>query len=91
MTAVGRPERAADDQAWQQVLESADHDPILAAVLADAEMQQRAEHADRMLLLAEQSGPVAQPTARRRPAWWRRLVIIAAVVVFLAVPVLLST
>ncbi|MEU7170255.1 hypothetical protein ABZ949_02035 [Micromonospora tulbaghiae] len=80
----------ADDLAWQQVLASADHDPILAAVLAAAEQAERAVHADRMLLLAEQSGPVAQPTVRRRPAWWRRVVLITAMAGFLAVFTILA-
>ncbi|MFJ1539237.1 hypothetical protein ACIODS_11910 [Micromonospora chalcea] len=88
---MARPEvEQSDEQAWRQVLESADHDPILAAVLADAELEQRAEHADRMLLAAEQSGPVAQPTVRRRPAWWRRVVLITAMAGFLAVFTILA-
>ena len=81
---------ATDEQAWRQVQADADHDPILAAVLDAADQQRRAEHADRMLTAAEQSGPVAQPTVRRRPAWLRRVVLIAAMAGFLVVFTILA-
>ncbi|MFI7073511.1 hypothetical protein [Micromonospora sediminicola] len=82
---------AADgEQAWRQVLAAADHDPVLAQVLDAADQQRRAEFAGRMLLNAEQSGPVVQPTVRRRPAWLRRIALITAAAGFLAVITILA-
>ena len=88
MTDPRLPAAFEDEQAWRQVQADADHDPILAAVLDAAEMERRAEHADRVLTAAEQSGPVTQATVRRRPAWLRRAVVVVLVLLFLTLPVL---